>query len=213
MKKLIEKHFLSVIIVILLIVILLQRCDGGGGQEVSSNGNKSDTTVLVINHLYKDTTRSKPVFIKGERDTLLESSVYYLPSSNYDSLYVQYNTLKEQFLSKNIYRDSVQIDTFGYVKVIDTIQKNQSLGRSFIQDLKIPEKTITITNTISPLPKRQLYIGGGILGNKDDIVGQIQAGLLLKNKKDQLFGLSTGINVNGSVQYGVSSYWKIKLKK
>jgi hypothetical protein len=107
----------------------------------------------------------------------------------------------------------VQIDTFGYIKVIDTLQKNQMVGRSFIKDLKIPEKTITITNTIYPDPKRQMYIGGGILGNKDNIVGQVQAGLLLKNKKDQIFGISTGINANGQVQYGVSSFWKIKLAK
>jgi hypothetical protein len=211
MIKLIEKHFTSVIIIILLIIIFLQRCDGGG-QEVSSNGNKSDTTVLVINHLYKDTTKSKPTFIKGERDTILESSVYYLPSSNYDSLYVQYNTLKEAYLSRNMYRDSVQIDTFGYIKVVDTLQKNQMVGRSFIKDLKIPEKTITVTNTIFPEPKRQVYIGGGIFGNKDNIAGQVQAGLLLKNKKDQIFGVSTGINANGQVQYGISSYWKIKIK-
>ena len=212
MKKLIGKHFFSLIILILLLIIFLQRCEDDARQKVSSNGNKSDTSVLVINHLYKDTTKSKPIFIKGERDTVLESSVYYLPSDNYDSLYVQYTTLKEQFLSKNIYADSVQIDTFGYVKVVDTLQKNQMVGRSFIKDLKIPEKTITITNTIYPEPKRQLYIGGGVLGNTDNIVGQIQAGLLLKNKKDQIFGLSTGINANGQVQYGVSSYWKIKLK-
>jgi hypothetical protein len=212
MKTFIEKNFSNIVIVVLLVIIFLQRLDGGG-QEVSLNGNKKDTTVLVINHVYKDTTKSKPVFIKGERDTVLESSVYYLPSDNYDSLYVQYTTLKEQFLSKNIYADSVQIDTFGYIKVVDTLQKNQMVGRSFIKDLKIPEKTITITNTIYPEPKRQLYVGGGVLGNTDDIVGQIQAGLLLKNKKDQIFGLSTGINANGSVQYGVSSYWKIKLKK
>jgi hypothetical protein len=211
MKKLIGKHFFSIIIVILLLIIFLQRCEDDR-KKVSSNGNKKDTTVLIINHLYKDTTRSKPVFVKGERDTLLEYNVYYLPSKDYDSLYIQYTNLKEAFLSKNIYRDSVQIDTFGYVKVIDTIQKNQSLGRSFIKDLKIPEKTITITNTIYPEPKRQLYIGGGIFGNENNVVGQVQAGLLLKNKKDQIFGLSTGINANGQVQYGVSSYWKIKLK-
>jgi hypothetical protein len=36
--------------------------------------------------------------------------------------------------------------------------------------------------------------------------------LLYKNKKDQIFGASLGINTNGSVVYGVSSYWKIKLK-
>jgi hypothetical protein len=112
-----------------------------------------------------------------------------------------------------MYRDSVQIDTFGYIKVVDTLQKNQMVGRSFIKDLKIPEKTITITNTIYPDAKRQMYVGGGILGNKDNIVGQVQAGLLLKNKKDQIFGISTGINANGQVQYGVSSFWKIKLKK
>ena len=211
MKKLIGKHFFSLIIVTLLLIIFLQKCDDDR-RKVSPEGNKSDTTVLVINHLYKDTTKSKPTFIKGERDTILESSVYYLPSSNYDSLYVQYNTLKEAYLSRNMYRDSVQIDTFGYIKVVDTLQKNQMVGRSFIKDLKIPEKTITITNTIFPEPKRQVYIGGGIFGNKDNIAGQVQAGLLLKNKKDQIFGVSTGINANGQVQYGISSYWKIKIK-
>jgi|694.fasta_scaffold113593_4 hypothetical protein len=211
MKKLIGKHFFSLIIVTLLLIIFLQKCDDDR-RKVSPEGNKSDTTVLVINHLYKDTTKSKPTFIKGERDTILESSVYYLPSSNYDSLYVQYNTLKEAYLSRNMYRDSVQIDTFGYIKVVDTLQKNQMVGRSFIKDLKIPEKTITITNTIYPDPKRQVYIGGGIFGNKDNIAGQVQAGLLLKNKKDQIFGVSTGINANGQVQYGISSYWKIKIK-
>jgi hypothetical protein len=209
MKKLIGKHFFSIIIVILLVIIFLQRCDDGR-KKVSLNGNTKDTTVLVINHLFKDTTKSKPVFIKGQRDTLLEYNVYYLPSKNYDSLYAQYNTLKEAFLSKNIYADSLQIDTFGYIKVVDTLQKNQIVGRSFIKDLKIPEKTITIT--IHPEPKRQLYIGGGIFGNQNNIVGQVQAGILLKNKKDQIFGLSTGITANGQIQYGISSYWKIKLK-
>ncbi len=212
MRKVIVKHFFSIIIVTLLLIIFLQRCENDAKQKVSLKGNKKDTTVLIINHLYKDTTRSKPVFVKGERDTLLEYNVYYLPSKDYDSLYIQYTNLKEAFLSKNIYRDSVQIDTFGYVKVIDTIQKNQSLGRSYIKDLKIPEKTITITNTIIPAPKRQLYIGGGIFGNQNNIVGEVQAGVILKNKKDQLFGLSTGINANGQIQYGISSYWKIKLK-
>lgn len=213
MKTYLQKHFLSLIIVVLLVVILLQRCGGGVKPEVPNSGTKRDTSVLIINHIYKDTTRSKPVFIKGERDTILESSVQYLPSEDYNELYYQFNSLKESLLSKNIYKDSLKIDSLGYIKVVDTIQRNQIIGRSYITDLKIPEKTITIVNTVFPKPKRQLYIGGGVESDNTAVIRQINAGLMYKNKQDQLYGLYGGLNTSGGWSVGIQSYWKIKLKK
>ena len=57
-----------------------------------------------------------------------------------------------------------------------------------------------------------MYIGGGLQGNQYNIINSINGGILYKNKKDQIYGLSVGINTNGQEVYGVSSYWKIKLK-
>lgn len=200
----------QIVIIALLLIIALQKCDGDGKSGKTSSSR--DTVISIRYHYVKDSGHTKPIFIKGERDTILETSIEYMPSEDYDELLSQFEELKQTFLSRNVFQDSIPIDTFGYVSLYDTIQKNNILGRAYKSVVKVPEKTITITNTIYPEPKRQMYIGGGIFGNKDNIAGQVQAGLLLKNKKDQIFGVSTGINANGQVQYGISSYWKIKIK-
>jgi len=86
------------------------------------------------------------------------------------------------------------------------------VGRGWTTDIKIPEKTITITNNIYPKPKRQLYIGGGIFLSQSELIKQINIGLLLKNKKDQIYSVSAGIDLKGTPEFGIHSYWKIKIK-
>lgn len=210
-RNFVGNNFINLIVVILIVIVLLQRCGGDGGNN--TNLNKTDTVVSVVNHYYKDSGSSKPIFIKGGRDTILESSIEYIPSDDYEELYNQFQDLKAILLSKNIQKDDIPIDTFGHIILTDTIQKNLIIGRGYVSTIKIPEKTITITNTIYPKPKNQWYVGGGISGDKLQIVKQIEAGLLFKNKKDQIFGIFAGMNTNGQVQYGVQSYWKIKLHK
>ncbi len=114
-------------------------------------------------------------------------------------------------MSSRVYEDSVKIDTTGYFKIKDTVSKNLLLGRSFSYKIKYP--TIKETITIHPKPINQLYIGGGVEGNKIDVVSGIKAGVLFKNKKDQIFGIHTGLNRQGNITFGVDSYWKIKLKR
>ena len=104
-------------------------------------------------------------------------------------------------------QDSIKIDSIGYVKITDTVQKNLIIGRSSNVNVKYPiiKETITLPYT----PKNQLYIGGSVqLGP----VGQLNGGVLFKNKKDQIFGGSVGITSQGQILYGANSYWKIKLK-
>jgi hypothetical protein len=200
----------DICIVVLLIVILLQRCGKNTGEIPSST---HDTTTKISYIYLKDTGRSVPIYIKGGRDTVLENTIEYIPSQDYDSLYIQFQNLKQDLLSKNIYKDSISVDTIGYVKITDTLQLNKISGRGFTSHLKIPEKTITITNTIYPKPTRQLYVGGGIYTSQSNVIDQIQMSLLLKNKKDQMFGISGGMDLKGEWMIGVESYWKIKLKK
>ena len=133
----------------------------------------------------------------------------YIADTNYPKLKAQYDALVVAYLVKNIYADTVKLDTLGYVAVADTVHKNELHGRSYKYNYKIP--TITVTNTITKQapPKGALFIGGGVTGNKNGL-DILQGGLLYKSKHDKVLGLHVGINGNNQVVYGVQSYWKIK---
>ena len=204
------KQLPSIIIIFLVLIILIQRCKSGN--NTSLNINTHDTTTSIKYVYVKDSGHSKPIYIKGGRDTILENTIEYVPSEEYSDLLEQFNDLKIALLSKNIYKNEIPIDTFGNIKITDTIQRNMVVGRGWTTDIKVPEKTITITNNIYPKPKRQLYVGGGIFLSQNEPVRQINIGLLLKNKKDQIYSVSAGIDLKGTPEFGIHSYWKIKIK-
>jgi len=132
----------------------------------------------------------------------------YIADTNYPKLKAQYDALVIAYLVKNLYTDTLKIDTLGYVAVTDTVHKNEIHGRSYKYNYKIP--TITVTNNITKQapPKGAIFIGGGVTGNKNGLE-LLQGGLLYKSKRDKMFGLNIGINGNNQVVYGVNSYWKI----
>jgi len=131
----------------------------------------------------------------------------YIADTNYPKLKAQYDALVIAYLVKNLYTDTVKIDTLGYVAVTDTVHKNEIHGRSYKYNYKIP--TITVTNTITKQapPKGALFIGGGVTGNKNGLEF-LQGGLLYKSKHNKILGLNVGINSNSQIVYGVQSYWK-----
>ena len=201
-----NKKISYLLVAVLIVIILLQRC---GGILVPVPQSKTDTVVEMRYDTVIIKGKSKPVFIKGERDTIIETETKYILSKTDSDISERFDTLVQLYSMKNIYLDSIPVDTFGYIKITDTVQQNKFLGRSFITSVVIPEKTITITNTIYPKPKRQFYIGGGISGNKTSPVNSINAGLLYKDRRDRIFGI--GASYDGQINFGIQSYWKIKL--
>lgn len=205
-SNLLEKVKLSeAVIVILLIIILLQRC--GRNPENPTAPQITRDTVWV----HKDSTIiSKPQIVKTipvniYHDTTLRE---YLPDTNYAKLVKQYTELAEKFLAMNIQADSFKVDSIGHVYITDTVSHNLVKSRSFTYNLKYPIVTVTV-----PQPKRtQWYIGGFLQGEEGRLLNQISTGLLIKNKKDQLFGGHVGLNTSGKLQVGLASYWKIKIK-
>ena len=205
--QLIKNNFLNFIVLILVLVILLQRC-GGGGNTPPEKPTITRDTVWV----HKDSVvYSKPQIIKTipiniYTDTTL---IKYLPDSNYTDLLKQYQVVVYELLNKNVYFDSLKIDSLGYVKVMDTLSKNLIIGRSYKYDLKYPivKETITV-----PAKKvNQVYVGGGLFGTQTTPIQNIHLGLLFKSKKDHIVAPSVGVNKNLEIQYGIQSYWKIKL--
>ena len=202
----IKENLLSVVTLILLTIILLQRCEGG--KDIEAPKIVRDT--VWISHDTMVVTKPqiiKTIPIDVSRDTIIN---HYIPDTNYQKLVLQYQEVVNQLLAKNIHQDVIRIDTNGYVKITDTVQRNTVIGRSSEVSIKYPiiKETITL-----PAPKvRQVYAGGQVAGNSAELINSINAGLLLKNKKDQIYGITVGLSAQGQVSYGLQSYWKLKLK-
>ena len=196
-------NILSIAILILAVIIVLQR-------------SNSSPDIIEKPIVIRDTIWQKKDSVIYTSPKVVQTipvkiiSEKYLPDPNYDKLVLQYQELVKLHLAKNIQKDSVQIDSIGFIKVTDTVQNNIVQNRKWEYNIKYP----IIKETIIEPPKKinQLYIGGGLQGNQYNIINSVNGGLLYKNKKDQIYGLSVGINTNGQMLYGVSSYWKIKFK-
>ena len=196
-------NILSIAILILAVIIVLQR-------------SNSSPDIIEKPIVIRDTVWQKKDSVIYTSPKVVQTipikiiSEKYLPDPNYDKLVLQYQELVKLHLSKNVQKDSVQIDSIGFIKVTDTVQNNVVQNRKWEYNIKYP----IIKETIIEPPKKinQLYIGGGLQGNQYNIINSVNGGILYKNKKDQIYGLSVGINTNGQAVYGVSSYWKIKFK-
>jgi hypothetical protein len=202
--KFIKDNLLTVVILVLLSIIILQKC--GAPAPVEAPTVVRDTTWIVKDSLIV----SKPQLIKSisieSHDTIINQ---YLPDTNYAKLVIQYQEVVNTLLAKNIHSDSIRIDSNGYVKITDTVQRNLITGRSSQVNIRYPIVKETIT-----LPAKkvtQMYIGGVV--QAAPAINQISVGALLKTRNDFLFGTSLGVNTDGNIQYGVGAYWKLKLKK
>ena len=198
----IKQNFLVLIIGMLVILLILSRCNQPKPDPVKPI-IKIDT--IWISHI--NTVHTKPRLVYSDPKVIIEPK--YLPDTNYAKLRKQYQDLLTLYFQRNIIKDTLRIDSLGKVYVTDTVSKNLIAGRLYNYTIKYPNITKTI---ILPPPSRnQLYIGGSLEGNLINPISQINAGLMLKNKKDQLYGISAGINKDGQLQFGIQSYWKIHL--
>lgn len=194
-------NLLYIVIGVLIAVVLLQKCSGGDPQIVS----KIDTVIKYVK--VHDTIKIKPEYIKGETDTSWITLIQYVPDTNYSKLLQQYKALGGYHFTRNTYKTKFPIK-YGVATVTDTVFGNELISSKLELDVVFPEKTITIVNPAAPV--RQFYAGTFLTGDKKDFINSVNIGLLYKDKKDKIFGLSVGYNNVGTIQYGVSSYWKIK---
>lgn len=193
---------LTFIIIALVFAMALQNKGCNAPNIKADTVTLHDTAWTVHDSLIVKKLKIKEVI----HDTL---PAEYIADTNYPKLKAQYDALVIAYLVKNLYTDTVKIDTLGYVAVTDTVHKNEIHGRSYKYNYKIP--TITVTNTITKQapPKGALFIGGGVTGNPNE-VKSLFGGFLYKSKKDKVFGLNVGLTGNSKIVYGVQSYWKIK---
>lgn len=220
MKKYITKaNALKLVCIVLFIIILLQRCNKDVNNcptEVTKIEYKHDTVYVPI----KETVQSKPQIAKTYHDKKpkKEDEKWFevpvvVKGADCDTLQAKYNELRTLYLAHNIVPDTLYVKSLGKVIVTDTLHKNKIEGRSFTTDFQIPVITNTITKTVAEKKRNQFYLGIGLEGNKYDFLNQYNAYLALKNKKDHLYLIKAGIDNSGNVNYGVGTFFKIKLHK
>ena len=201
--QVIRKNLLTLMIGILMVIVILQQCKSTGDSDLPTVVR--DTVIVVKESL----TVTKPQLVETieSHDSIITRE--YVPDTNYQKLVLQYQEVVNQLLAKNIQKDSVAIDSVGYVKIIDTVQKTLVVGRSVQSKISYP--IIRETITLPAKKTNQLYVGGAILGTSAP--NTIMGSALLKTRNDFLFGGSLSVNTYGNMQYGVHTLWKIKLKK
>ena len=208
MIKELKKISLSeILVLVLLIIIIFQRCGGNKPQIIETPKIVRDT-IWITN---TGTTITKPTVTTTVPYTVTVDhwNTQYLPdTSSMAKLVKQYEELVRKFLATNVQQDSVKIDSIGHVYITDSVSSNLVKNRLVTWNLKYPQITTTIT---IPEPKKvHYYLGGYIQGEQGDLVNQIGTQLLIKNKKEQVFGVSVGSNSSWTPQIGLSTYWKIR---
>lgn len=205
-----SKYAIILLVVIGLILLTRVGCNNGLG---FFDKPKADTVVV------RDTTWEvhdsliiKKVPVKETIYDIDTLPPQYIADTNYPRLKAQYDELVKLFLSKNIFADTVKLDTLGYVAIADTVQENKLQNRGVHYNYKIPTITEKITITKQAPKKNQLYIGAGVNTSKALMPQSVEAGLILKTKRDQIYGVKAGSDINGQISYGFQTYWKIGKK-
>lgn len=196
-------NFTYLIIAVLIAVIILQRACSS---EVSSSEPIVITKTDTIWKETHDTIIKKVQVVK--REYIKPERPQYTPGENIDTCRARFSYLLKKHIARTTYKDTIFLDSLGTITVIDTVWLNKLSKRTYIKDYKIPLVTKTITIIKQTEPKRQLYIGGNLFGDKTQLQ-LFTPGLLYKDKKDRVYQANLGVNFDGTFIYGVGGYWKL----
>lgn len=210
MKEFLNKNFVSLIVIGLLIILYFQRCSSPVPTVPKAT---HDTVYTIIHHYHDSTIYSKPTLINHIAPKPIDIPPQMEADTSYPKLLSQYDSLKKLYYSRNIYRDSINVDSIGSVSITDTTFQNQIVGRKWHTNFDIKEHVITITNTIPIKPRTQVYIGGSVYGSENQLVNGAGISLLLRNKRDQMYGITAQKLLNYPITYGANFYYKLKLRK
>lgn len=193
-------------VVLIGIVFLILYFSGCGGRDGRGGRNTSDTVTtttqvlqpIVVGPQYVPQQNGQTVYVP-----IPQSAQGVVPASTIEGLIAQVKDLSERIeaLAKQYYATKNYEDSFplkdsagtnvGNVTLKQTVSENTLQSTQPTYQLKFPYTVKTITNTIYPKVKNQLFLGGGaqtLLNNPK--LQQVDVGLLLKNKQENVLALS-----------------------
>jgi hypothetical protein len=178
----------NIVIAILVIIVFLFIKD-------KSEYIGQPSVIVDTDTVYQQKTFTK--YIKGKSIPFVVLDTIYNVDLVHDTI-----KIISDYSRVYSYSDTIRIDTLGYAYIQDTISQNKIQGRSF--KAEINEKTIYVTKTIIPKPKKEVYLGViGDLRAFDNKLG-LGLGLGYKTAKSGLFTINATTN-----HYSLGYYKKL----
>ena len=197
-KTLFERIKSTIITVLVIIIILLSKCSGESGDV---NIEVNEPTVVTETITITDTiTVVEEKFIPKWRTKVVRDTVEVQKVLDVDTLEI----LKDYF-EKYVYLDTIQIDTLGYITILDTLSQNRIFYRKPTINLQIPTKTITI---VSEKNEREFYAGLGVRTTMNRYTWMGLEGVI-RTKKGNTFLVGFGTDNENNFSMGGSVHWKI----
>ena len=185
-----------VIIILAIIIILMRSCE-------STIVPKEPVVITKYDTIWKKTI-----------DTIIKKvtvdKIQYVPFEKI--IFANVEECMKEYNRRTTYKDTIALDSLGTIVVIDTVFQNSLKDRTIFKNYKIPLVTKTITIIKAQQPKRQLYIGGNLFGDRRTLQ-LFSPGLIYKDRKDRVYQANVGVNFDGTLTYGLGAYWKINLNK
>jgi|TARA_R110000796_G_scaffold79272_1_gene176321 hypothetical protein len=202
------RNIQSITIVVLLIIILfLRECQGTKITSPSEEG-----TVVKIETKYDTIVKTLKTYVPEYRtEVKWRIRTIHDTIEVHDTIPIDTLSILEDYFKAYAYADTLAKDSVTFI-INDTITQNKIISRGIKYSLVYPT---TIISKESAVNKRELYIGAGLGlagGNFNNIGGE----LILKTKKQTLYGIGFGltvVDINLVPTISGKMYWKIKMPK
>ena len=199
------KNFQSLIIIGLIIVIFLLRECRGDSKGAPTEPVKVVKVETKYDTIVKEVTSYVPEYrteVKWKTKTIHDTIEVH------DTIPIDTASILEDYFKAYAYNDTLKEDSITLI-VNDIISQNQIMSRNIKYSLVYPT---TIIQTEREVNKRELYVGFGIGGDRQQL-SYAGGELLLRNKKERIYGVGLGINQNFEPILTFKMSWKVKMPK
>ena len=203
--KNIFKNFQSLIIIGLIIdIFLLRECRGE-----KSPIPTEPITVVKIETKYDTIVETVPTYIpKYKTRVKWKTKTVHDTIEIHDTIPVDTASVLEEYFAAYAYTDTLKKDSVTCI-INATLSQNKILSRGIKYNLVYPT---TIIQTEREVNKRELYVGFGLGGDRQQI-SYAGSELILRTKKDKLYGVGIGVNNSFQPILTFKMNWKVKMPK
>mgnify|MGYP003649584401 CR=1 FL=1 len=202
MKNLFKNFQTLIIIGLVIVIFLLRECKGE-----SKGAPIEPTTIVKIETKYDTIINTVETYIPKYRTEVKWKTVHDTVEIH-DTIPIDTMSVLKDYFKAYAYTDTLKKDSITVI-INDTISQNRILARGIEYTLVYPTTIISKTKNIN---KRELYAGFGLGGNKQEL-SYAGGELLLRTKKEQIYGVGLGINNNFEPILMFKMSWKLKMPK
>jgi hypothetical protein len=204
LKKLFKNFQTLIIIGLVIVIFLLRECRGN-----KSSLPTEPVTIVKVETKYDTIVKEVKSYIPKYVEKIeWKTKTVHDTVEIHDTVPIDTLSVLDDYLSARVYNDTLKEDSITLI-INDIISQNRIMSRNVKYSLVYPT---TIIQTEREVNKRELYVGFGIGGDRQQL-SFVGSELLLRNKKERIYGVGLGINQNFKPILTFKMSWKVKMPK